>query len=88
VSGTTWSSPSRCGLQYEGDGHLSAQTERRGDAVPVRGLLSGKDLTGRCLSCDQPPLRIMSKLRCSGISMLLPGAEEAMSSHLEYLWHC
>jgi len=24
-----------------------AQTERRGDAGPVRGLLGGKDLTGR-----------------------------------------
>jgi len=26
-----------------------AQTERRGDAGPVRGLLGGKDLTGRLL---------------------------------------
>jgi hypothetical protein len=36
------------GLRYNGDGDLSgAQTERRGGAGPVRGLLGGKDLTGR-----------------------------------------
>ena len=27
--------------------HPGAQTERRGGAGPVRGLLGGKDLTGR-----------------------------------------
>src|SRR5207302_1301146 len=33
-----------------GDGdHSGAQTERRGGAGPVRGLLGGKDLTGRFL---------------------------------------
>jgi hypothetical protein len=36
------------GLLYNGDGDPSgAQTERRGGAGPVRGLLGGKDLTGR-----------------------------------------
>jgi hypothetical protein len=36
------------GLRFNGDGDLSgAQTERRGGAGPVRGLLGGKDLTGR-----------------------------------------
>ena len=36
------------GLRYNGDGDLSgAQTERRGGAGPARGLLGGKDLTGR-----------------------------------------
>jgi len=29
---------------------VGAQTERRGDAWPVRGLLGGKDLAGRFLS--------------------------------------
>ncbi|HEY7154170.1 MAG TPA: hypothetical protein VH575_09470 [Gemmataceae bacterium] len=37
-------------LPYNGDGDpSSAQTERRGHAGPVRGLLGGKDLTGRFL---------------------------------------
>ena len=36
------------GLRYHGDGDPSgAQTERRGGAGPVRGLLGGKDPTGR-----------------------------------------
>jgi hypothetical protein len=36
------------GLLYKGSGDPSgAQTERRGGAGPVRGLLGGKDLTGR-----------------------------------------
>ena len=36
------------GLPYNGDGDLSgAQTERRGGAGPVGGLLGGKDPTGR-----------------------------------------
>jgi hypothetical protein len=36
------------GLLSNGNGGLSgAQTERRGGAGPVRGLLGGKDLTGR-----------------------------------------
>jgi hypothetical protein len=43
------------GLRYNGDGnHPGAQTERRGDAGPVRGLLGGKDPTGR-LSYDFIP---------------------------------
>jgi hypothetical protein len=33
----------------------SAQTERRSDAGPVRGLLGGKDLTGRFLLLDCLP---------------------------------
>ena len=38
------------GLPYNGDGNLSgAQTERRGCDGLVRGLLGGKDLTGRLL---------------------------------------
>jgi hypothetical protein len=32
---------------YNGQGPSGAQTERRGGAGPVRGLLGGKDLTGR-----------------------------------------
>ena len=40
-----------CGLLYKGSGDQSgAQTERRGGAGPVRGLLGGKDPTGRLLS--------------------------------------
>ena len=40
----------KAGLPYNNDGDLSsAQTERRGYAGPVRGLLGGKDLTGRFL---------------------------------------
>jgi hypothetical protein len=36
------------GLRYNGDGDPSgAQTERRGGAGPVGGLLGGKDPTGR-----------------------------------------
>jgi len=36
------------GLRYNGSDNVpGAQTERRGDAGPVRGLLGGKDLTGR-----------------------------------------
>src|SRR5262245_23982032 len=36
------------GLRYhEGDITVGAQTGRRGGAGPVRGLLGGKDLTGR-----------------------------------------
>jgi hypothetical protein len=36
------------GLLYNGGGDLAgAQTERRGGAGPVRGLLGDKDLTGR-----------------------------------------
>ena len=36
------------GLRYnENVIAVGAQTERRGDAGPVRGLLGGKDLTGR-----------------------------------------
>jgi len=36
------------GLQYNGrDNAAGAQTERRGGAGPVRGLLGGKDRTGR-----------------------------------------
>jgi hypothetical protein len=36
------------GLRYNEEViHPGAQTERRGDAGPVRGLLGGKDLTGR-----------------------------------------
>src|SRR5438034_6235632 len=36
------------GLRYNGDGdHSGAQTERRGGAGPVGGLLGGKDPTGR-----------------------------------------
>jgi hypothetical protein len=31
------------------DSAVGAQTERRGGAGPVRGLLGGKDLTGRYL---------------------------------------
>jgi hypothetical protein len=31
----------------KGSSPAGAQTERRGDAGPVRGLLGGKDLTGR-----------------------------------------
>jgi hypothetical protein len=39
------------GLLYNGDGDLSgAQTERRGGAGPVGGLLGGKDPTGRFFS--------------------------------------
>jgi len=39
------------GLQYNEEAIASgAQTERRGGAGPVRGLLGGKDLTGRFLS--------------------------------------
>jgi hypothetical protein len=39
------------GLRYNGNGDPSgAQTERRGGAGPVRGLLGGKDLTGRFFS--------------------------------------
>jgi hypothetical protein len=35
--------------------HLpGAQTERRGDAGPVGGLLGGKDLTGRFVSVSSP----------------------------------
>jgi hypothetical protein len=36
------------GLRYSGNGPSGAQTERRGGAGPVRGLLGGKDLTGHC----------------------------------------
>jgi hypothetical protein len=32
---------------------VGAQTERRGDAWPARGLLGGKDLAGRLYSEDQ-----------------------------------
>jgi hypothetical protein len=40
----------KVGLLYNGSGPLpDAQTERRGGAGPVRGLLGGKDLTGRPL---------------------------------------
>jgi hypothetical protein len=35
------------------DNATSAQTERRGGAGPVRGLLGGKDLTGRFYSTIQ-----------------------------------
>jgi hypothetical protein len=36
------------GLLYNGAGdHSGAQTERRGGAGPVGGLLAGKDPTGR-----------------------------------------
>src|SRR5262245_24974125 len=36
------------GLHYnKGDNASGTQTERRGGAGPVRGLLGGKDLTGR-----------------------------------------
>jgi hypothetical protein len=31
-----------------------AQTERRGDAGPVRGLLGGKDRTGRFIPTKSP----------------------------------
>jgi hypothetical protein len=42
--------PSAGGLQYNGSGdHSGAQTERRGGAGPVRGLLGGKDPTSRIL---------------------------------------
>ena len=37
-----------CGPRYNGDGDPSgAQTERRGGAGPMGGLLGGKDPTGR-----------------------------------------
>src|SRR5262245_5448560 len=38
----------RTGLRLDDDGPLGAQTERRGGAGPVGGLLGGKDPTGRC----------------------------------------
>src|SRR6516165_9954483 len=38
----------RGGLRYNGEAVVpGAQTERRGEAGPMRGLLGGKDLTGR-----------------------------------------
>src|SRR5437764_648362 len=37
----------KCGLTYNGGGPPGVQTERRGGTGPVRGLLGGKDLTGR-----------------------------------------
>jgi hypothetical protein len=39
--------------------HFGAQTERRGGAGPVRGLLGGKDPTGRLFVRDQSSLRIV-----------------------------
>jgi hypothetical protein len=36
--------------------YLGAQTERRGGAGTVRGLLGGKDLTGRFFFIAQPEL--------------------------------
>src|SRR5262245_51611492 len=42
-----------------GAAHLGAQTERRGGAGPVRGLLGGKDPAGRILKPrDQSSFRI------------------------------
>ncbi|MND07267.1 hypothetical protein D3C83_291420 [compost metagenome] len=42
------------GLRYhETNIAASAQTERQGGAGPVRGLLGGKDLTGRFCFSDQ-----------------------------------
>jgi hypothetical protein len=44
-------SESRPHLAYNAKGDLcGAQTERRGGAGPVKGLLGGKDLTGRYAS--------------------------------------
>jgi hypothetical protein len=43
-----------------------AQFERRGDAWPVRGLLGGKDLTGRFVSnveCRKSNVERMTKLK-------------------------
>src|SRR5262245_40236558 len=37
-----------CGLRWDDDGTLGAQTERRGSAGPAGGSLGGKDPTGRC----------------------------------------
>src|SRR5215471_2724474 len=39
--------PSRGGLRYQEIANVGAQTQRQGDAGPVRSLLGGKDLTGR-----------------------------------------
>src|SRR5262245_27030263 len=57
-NGATWSSPSRYGLRKNDDGSPGAQTERRGGAGPVRGLLGGKDPTGRFLLWSVIPIRI------------------------------
>src|SRR6266511_1144503 len=38
-------------LRRPGERRAAAQTERRGGAGPVRGLLGAKDLTGPCLGC-------------------------------------
>ena len=44
--------------------HPSAQTERRGGAGPVRGLLGGKDPTGRFLEPrNQSSFRIVPRPR-------------------------
>src|SRR5262249_42228817 len=45
----------KTGLRYNGNTIVpGAQTERRGGAGPVRGLLGGKDLTGRFTSPQTP----------------------------------
>ncbi len=49
-----------------------AQTERRGGAGPVRGLLGGKDPTGRFFDCrDQSSFRIVPRPRSLMNSELL-----------------
>src|SRR5436190_24344522 len=59
------------GLRYnENVIAVGAQTVRRGDAWPVRGLLGGKDLTGRFLGSDQ--LRL--SYRQSGFVFESPGS--------------
>jgi hypothetical protein len=52
----------RSALQREWH-RVGAQTERRGDAGPVRGLLGGKDLTGRYWSAifESPAVREISE---------------------------
>jgi hypothetical protein len=45
-------SPPYCSAKQAVDIAASAQTERRGGAGPVSGLLGGKDLTGRFAFCQ------------------------------------
>jgi hypothetical protein len=42
---------------------VGAQSERRGDAWPARGLLGGKDLAGRLYSEDQRVRRTVGQIR-------------------------
>src|SRR5262249_18745785 len=54
------------GLRYNGDGDQSgAQTERRGGAGPVGGLLGGKGPTGRFASPSIPLPSGTTPLRCT-----------------------